>query len=290
VSERATTGTLAAAVGLLLCIAPSLGAQPSPAAPHATLERATALFGEGNRLAAAGDEAGAREAFGGALLWYQRAAAELEPAVNGRLFYNIGNTYLRLDDVGRAIAAYRRAERMIPGDRNLGQSLDHARSLRQVSVGGGDGRWIGAPLLAWHRFIPSAVRVAMLLVAFNVAWLAGAGLLLLRRRGSEGDGAAGPSAPRRWLRGVTIAATALVVAAAISLTVETVEQRRPAGVIVPTQVVGRLGDSLAYDPSHSAPLTAGIEFRVITRRGGWLHIALPDRSRSWVPEFAAELL
>lgn len=273
-------GSLGGVVSLaLIATSPAL-AQP------ATLERAASLFGEGNQLAATGDDAGSSAAFRAALLWYQQATADLEPAVNGQLMYNIGNTHLRLGDIGRAIAAYRRAERVIPGDGNLRQSLEHARSLRQAAVGD-DGRGIGAALLAWHHVIPARVRVAVLLVAFNVAFLAGAGLLLLHSRQRE----SGSSSPLRFaLRWTVIAATVLVGAAAASITVGSIDQRQTAGVIVISQVVGRLGDSAAYDPSHSAPLTAGIEFRVIGRRAGWLHIVLPDGSRSWVPESATELL
>ena len=31
---------------------------------------------------------------------------------NGQLYYNLGNTHLRLGEIGRAIAAYRRAQRL----------------------------------------------------------------------------------------------------------------------------------------------------------------------------------
>ena len=276
---------VAVGLGLSLVASAPLFAQVPDGAPTEALERASAHFGEGNRLAAAGDEAGAREAFASALLRYQQAAAELDPAVNGRLLYNIGNTHLRLGDVGRAIVAFRRAERVIPGDRNLRQSLDHARSLRQGTLGNDDARWIGAGLLAWHRFVPAAARLALMLVAFNVAWLAGGWLLLLRNRG----GAAGSPA-HAVLRWTAIAGVALVAMTALSIAAETLDVRREAGAIVTGQIVGRLGDSAAYEPSHSAPLTAGIEFRVVERRGGWLHIALQDGSRGWIPESAAQLL
>lgn len=48
---------------------------------------------------------------------------------NGKLFYNLGNAYLKTGDLGKAILWYERALRLIPDDPDLKFNLDYARSL-----------------------------------------------------------------------------------------------------------------------------------------------------------------
>lgn len=48
---------------------------------------------------------------------------------NGKLYYNLGNAYLKNHDLGRAILWYERAHKMLPGDPDLKFNLAYARSL-----------------------------------------------------------------------------------------------------------------------------------------------------------------
>lgn len=48
---------------------------------------------------------------------------------NGRLFYNLGNTYLKKDDLGRALLWYERALKRIPDDPDLRFNYDYALTL-----------------------------------------------------------------------------------------------------------------------------------------------------------------
>ena len=50
---------------------------------------------------------------------------------NGPVYYNIGNAYFRLGDLGRAILSYERARTLIPRDNDLAFNLSHARSQTQ---------------------------------------------------------------------------------------------------------------------------------------------------------------
>ncbi|MBV6518362.1 MAG: hypothetical protein DCC43_14885 [Candidatus Brocadia sp.] len=42
---------------------------------------------------------------------------------NGQIYYNLGNTYYRRGELGKAIANYRRAERLMPGNADLNANL-----------------------------------------------------------------------------------------------------------------------------------------------------------------------
>ncbi|MFC1876934.1 tetratricopeptide repeat protein [Thermodesulfobacteriota bacterium] len=54
---------------------------------------------------------------------------------NGQVYYNLGNAYFRLGDLGRAILFYERARLLIPRDGDLSFNLSHARSqTRDASI------------------------------------------------------------------------------------------------------------------------------------------------------------
>ncbi len=58
---------------------------------------------------------------------FERVAAA--GVANGKLFYNLGNAYLKSGELGRAVLWYERAHRLIPDDPDLKFNLDYARSL-----------------------------------------------------------------------------------------------------------------------------------------------------------------
>ncbi len=53
---------------------------------------------------------------------------------NGQLFYNLGNAYLKNNNLGRAILWYERALQLLPNDPDLKFNLTYARSLTQDAV------------------------------------------------------------------------------------------------------------------------------------------------------------
>lgn len=103
---------------LMLCLG-TIAAVPATAAPQED------FFLEGNRLYQEGD-------FQGALASYQRI--EEAGYESGPLFYNMGNTYFKLSQLGPAILYYERAHRLMPGDDDLRANLDLARSLTRDEV------------------------------------------------------------------------------------------------------------------------------------------------------------
>ena len=71
---------------------------------------------------------------------HEKAAALFEKLAadgihNGKLYYNIGNTYLKQDKLGLAMLWYERAHRLIPGDPDLNFNMDYARSLLKDEPG-----------------------------------------------------------------------------------------------------------------------------------------------------------
>ncbi len=57
-----------------------------------------------------------------------------EGAAKGHLFYNLGNAFFRMDDLGRAILFYERARILLPRDADLRFNLEHARDRLRDAV------------------------------------------------------------------------------------------------------------------------------------------------------------
>lgn len=275
----------------------SAAPEPAPeSAPAAWLAEAEQHFAAAIQLAGAGRAAAAEERFRAALLRYERAAAALARG-NGFLLYNIGNTYLRLGDLGRAVLHYREAQRLIPADPNLQQSLRHARALRRDRISPAATGSVLRLVFFWHYAWPLRVRVTLFLVAVNVLWLlalAPAVRALLGRAGQAADPGA-PGAPgariRRRAAAAALAGAGLAAAAAgASTAVELLRPAPEAAVIVAAEVTARRGDGAGYEPSFAGPLHAGTELLVIEERNDWFHVALADGRRAWLPASAVAVV
>lgn len=264
--------------------------------PVPWLTEAQQHFAAGNELAGAGRAADAEQEYRAALLRYEGAAEALGRS-NGFLLYNIGNTYLRLGDVGRAILHYREAQRFIPSDPNLRQSLRHARSLRRDRIGTDAAGSVLRLVFFWHRAWPLQLRATVFLAAANVLWFlallhALGGVLgtvpalpkplacLRERLAATGTG---QYLRRRVATALLAGAGVMAVAAGGSAATELLSPGPDAAVIVVPEVTARRGDSDAYEPSFVTPLHAGTELLVIEERNDWFHVRLADGRRAWLP-------
>ncbi len=110
---------------------------------------------------------GKEQAFNRALRLYTQL--EGEPG-NGKLYYNIGNTYFQLEQYGWAILYYLRAQNLLPRDDRVSFHLALAQAQQGLSI--------GAPqvwkqrLLFWHYRLNQAERIqifaALTLLVFLV--------------------------------------------------------------------------------------------------------------------------
>lgn len=266
-----TTHTLLA--GILFSTA-MLSAQLSEQQTRELFTEANQLFRQANETANV-NPAESQDLYHRAVLRFERIVSE-GGVRNGMLFYNIGNAYFRMNDIGRAILNYRRAEQYIPGDRSLGQNLLSARESRQDTFEEGQSAQVMRTVLFWHYdFTP---RFRSILFGFLSLFLWGLASLRLFR----------PSWAPTWSLAVLGGLAVLFLG---SLVVEsTVQASQQAGVLVAPQLIARKGDGLSYEPAFTDPLHAGTEFVQLEQRNDWRHIELPDGRQCWVPADAAEML
>ena len=236
----------------------------------------SSIFAEANsffqQANSADDAKQAGQLYEKALLRYEQLAREVH---SGRLYYNIGNTYVALGDIGRALVNYRRAEKLLPGDENLAQNLGYVLSKRQDVIPAQQGEKLRQTLFFWHYDLSRHTRLLLFSGCYVLFWLA-AGLMSFT-----------PVPVPRWLAGSLLALTLLF---ATSLAVEHMAASPATGVIITAEVVARQGDGRNYQPSFTAPLHAGTEFRLLEKRTGWLRVELNDGRQCWLPAQSCELV
>jgi tetratricopeptide (TPR) repeat protein len=188
------------------------------------------------------------------------------------LEYDLGSAYYRIGDVGRAIAAFRRAERFAPRDpdvrENLSMALERAKDpLPQTS----ELPWDKA-IAAWRRSLSLAEEKTLFLSAYALAAALLLGSLLFLQK-----------ALRR--AGIVAGAVALLLGVSY-LTRLHGETARPHAVVVDPKVDVRTGPGEDYQPYFL--LHAGAELRVEELQGGWAKISISADRKGWLPASAIE--
>ncbi len=250
---------------LLAALAALLPAAAQDAA--AVFDEANAFFRQANQLQANDPEA-ARALYRRAALRYERLIAE-SGIRNAKLYYNLGNAYFQMDDIGRAILNYRRAQRLDPSDPNVDRNLAFARTRRYDKFEDTQQTQVLRTLLFWHFDLAPVARLAIFTVASALFW--SAMIVKLQRR---------MPMPTGLTAGLGL--TAALFFGSILYDAAIGEKQRH-GVVTAPDVVARKGDGETYEPSFTDPLHAGAEVRLIEQRTDWRQVELPDGRRCWLP-------
>ena len=218
-------------------------------------------FANGNTEYAAGRFAEAAEQYQTAI-----AAGETSAAV----FYNLGNAWYRAGDMGRAILNYERALALEPrhpeAAANIRLAREKARSLELRK------NW-------WETFASRATTTHYAVTAAIGFWVfafAAAALLLRRRR----------SATLITACIVGLLTCAIGVSGAYAL--ETGTRGQSLAIVVDKKVDARL--ATADNANTVLTLPPGSEIKVLSTRGDWMYVALPNELRGWIPAQSAELV
>lgn len=213
---------------------------------------------------------------------YQKSVMRLERIVrdgqihNGKLYYNIANTYFRMGNLGKAILNYRLAEDINANDINVQQNLGFARSKRKDTIEEKATAKILKTVLFWHYDLSLETRAIIFVFGFLLLWLT----LTIRLFWVN-------SIPR----GIPIFLALFACVFLSSVVIDRVlAERNVAGVIIADEVIARKGDGTSYQPSFKEPLHAGTEFLLVEERNDWYQIALGDNRYCWIPTKDAGLV
>ena len=196
--------------------------------------------------------------------------------VNGRLEYNLGNCYLQMDDIGRALIHYRRAERLIPRDPLLADNIKEAQSRCLTPIQPARRSALLQSVFFWHYQTSFAGRCAFGLLMYVAFWLLLAFRSVARKRAATVG---------------AVMAGVLALTAAGSVAYERWSLRSAApGVITSMDVIVYKGPGPGYQRQFEQPLQPGVEFVLKEPRGDWWNVELLDGNSGWIRKETAALV
>jgi tetratricopeptide (TPR) repeat protein len=213
----------------------------------------------------------ANQAYGEAR--YQEAAEGYESLIQSghwqaNIFYDLGNAYYRLGNFGKAILNYERALALEPrhpeADANLRLARDEARALELRQ----DGIERYASMATVKQYAIAAA------IAFWFALFMAAHLTLSRRRSAGG---------------IALITFALVICGASIFAIATLAsgaRGNALAIVTSKDIEARL--ATADNAKSISLLPPGSEVKVLSERGDWVYVALPNDQRGWIPASAAE--
>lgn len=187
--------------------------------------------------------------------------------VSAAIYYNLGNAYFRLGNLGEAIWCYRKALKLNPTDPETKENLEFAR-LYQVDKIGEQKSFF---LLSLLTSLPKVLGLGLLSWSVTLVWwLALASLLLFfvyRKRS-------------KIIKALMLATLLLLVWFGLSLWSGAKAEQKKVAVVLASQTEAKSGpgeDYISLFTVHS-----GLECQIEEERGGWYLIYLSNGSRGWV--------
>jgi tetratricopeptide (TPR) repeat protein len=182
---------------------------------------------------------------------------------SGALYYNLGNTYFRLGEVGRAIVAYRLAARIAPRDPDVAANLAFARAAVPGTA---------PPRQSWLARFTGRLTLDEWTIMTGVSLWLWMGILIWRQRITG----VGPAGRRLAIgaAGLTVLLAGLLFAAWVQT-----DGYRSVAVIVDDAVLrhGPLEESPSLQTLHD-----GQELRALDEKDGWLLVTGAARGQGWI--------
>ena len=195
------------------------------------------------------------------------------------LYYNLGNAYFKMGELGRSVLNYLRAEELSPRDADIRANLEFARARTVDRVeSGGESLFASVSNVARRWATVGEMGVISLLL-----WIVSAiaiGTLIVWR-----------VVPRRAAvrNGAVVASAATLLSFLLLLSMLYANPNGDSAVVVASTVDVVSGPGTQYELEF--PLHSGAQVRLVDSRQGWVRIALPgDDLQGWVPSDAVEAL
>ena len=192
---------------------------------------------------------------------------------NGKLFYNLGNAYLKNEDLGRALLWYERALKRIPDDPDLRFNYNYALTLTKDERGERESPLLRILFFWKYQLSPSTVR--WIAIVFNAALWTALSVLVIRKK-------------HLWRPSVILIAATTVIFSATAVFNYIEADRIRHAVILPEQVAVRSGFTDAA--TQLFVLHAGTRVRVERQSDTHLLIRYTEDKIGWIKKGDAGII
>jgi len=186
---------------------------------------------------------------------------------SGELYYNLGNSYFKKGDLGRALLNFERAKFFIPHDGDLRSNYDYVRSALNSPVRYSYEPWF----FRWVDRLFDSIAMNILTIIVSALWIS---ILVLL------SAAMFAPAFRRFLFLSAGMLSVFLVICSLSLARKAAFYERGA-VIVGGEIEAK------FEPASGATtyfkLPEGSPVYALDRSAGWVKIRRPDAKIGWVP-------
>ena len=203
---------------------------------------------------------------------------------NADLYFNLGNSYLQSDQLGRAIVNYERALKLQPGNRQFQANLNAAQSIVQTETSSQELSRLDQGLLfkikhgnsALVKMVGQQAMMIVIVLSSLTFW----GLVILRTRGQKLS---------LW-KCATLPGLLLIISlASFHFHKENTVQQGNA-VIVEQRLQLHEGDGEQFAEVAVLDSAEGHRVQTLAHRGSWTQIQTSRGQIGWVPDHVLELL
>jgi len=192
---------------------------------------------------------------------------------NGKLFYNLGNAYLKNGDIGNALLWYERAIKLLPHDPDLKFNHEYAQSLTKDEKGDKDVPLVR--ILFFWKYLLSQTRIQWTAIIFNLIFWSLMAVRVIRRKN----------------RFQTIGHVILALGLIFTFTAVYNDYEAnfiKEAVILPARVSIRSG--LTDDATELFVLHAGAKVRIDKEKDDYIRIAFSDGKIGWIKKADAGVI
>jgi tetratricopeptide (TPR) repeat protein len=195
------------------------------------------------------------------------------------LYYNLGNVYFKLGELGRSILNYERALGLAPGDPDVLANLELARSLTADEIEPLPRFWVISVASWWTNLLPRRMLILAVVLTYSLA-AAGICIRILSKRAT-------PARIGTWL--LMGNGFALLFLGTTLLAREGAFGKTEWGIVMTEEVQVRSAPA-AEDDLILFLVHEGTKVRLDQRTDLWSEIVLEDGRVGWVPSEVLEII
>lgn len=192
---------------------------------------------------------------------------------NGKLFYNLGNAYLKLNDIGHAILWYKRAFKLIPNDPDL--KFNYTVALSRVKDLPADNNHSIFKVIFFWKYLLSRSQVQWLGVLLNsIFWIVLTFELIFRKN------------RLKWARNIILVPTVVLFLTALYNYYDAIYNKQ--AVIIRPEISVRSG--MSDGSTELFVLHAGSQVHVDKEKDGFLKIRFSKDKIGWIQQTDAKVI